>query len=381
MPKLRILLDCSSASSETGGNVQLCLTIAELAALDEQVELLIVANRHLSKILSARAAELVVFECHRPASSFLNYLHWLSNTRKLIREYKPDFIVYPYGPAYAKFPVPTLMGFAEPWEAKSDPRYLKICSRFEISKSIIRRKIQTFFYKKSDLIWAETKSGLDYFCSISGYDIKNTKVITNSVPEPLRAKKIKRSTWRFSTEMPFKMLYVAAPYRHKNHQLIIDVVEKFEDLNVEFHVTLPQRQPQTIKFEAQIKRKNLQRKIINHGYVSPNKLESVYEFCDAVFMPSIAEVFSAAYLEAMHFSRPVLCSDLPFAHDVMGSAGIYFDPWSVDSAYEKIKLCMSDRNVYEYAVAQGGLRLAKFDTALDKYEKMKNMISDFLVNR
>jgi glycosyltransferase involved in cell wall biosynthesis len=376
-PMKKILMDCSSASQDTGGNIQLCLSLSNIAALDKSIELSIIANSYLIKLLSEEARQRVVQVSMRPASSFLAYINWRNNTKKTIKRIGPDFIIIPYGPYYANFNIPTIQGFAEPWQAKSHPRYLKGCSTLEIIKNFLRKKVQIYFYKRSSLLWAETESSLKHFCALANYSVENTEVISNSVPAAVSKIVPKRSSWSTSRNRPFRLLYVSAPYKHKNHKLIIDILEKYPSLNVEFYVTLPNGHPNTKMLTENIKKSRLCRKVINYGFVSPNNLESVYENCDAVFMPSIAEVFSATYLEGMHFCRPVICSDLSFAREVMGEAGIYFDPWSIESAYEKIVLCMTNSLTYESAVERGSQRITRFDSSEQKYRKIRDMISRF----
>jgi hypothetical protein len=61
----------------------------------------------------------------------------------------------------------------------------------------------------------------------------------------------------------------------------------------------------------------------------------------------------------------------------MGEAGIYFDPWSIESAYEKIVLCMTNSLTYESAVERGSQRITRFDSSEQKYRKIRDMISRF----
>jgi len=378
---LRVLLDCSSASQETGGNVQLCLSMANIAAKDDSIDLIIVANPLLIPMLSSAANDKVVATCARPGSGLISYLRWLKTLLNKIKQYRPDFILVPYGPLYAIFSTPTLQGFAEPWLPKADGRYRAICSVYELFKSYARKKIQIFFYRTSELIWAETKSGVDYFCEISGYPKSRTSVFTNTLPAAISNAPIKESTWRSNEQRPFKLLYVAAPYKHKNHKIILDLLLMFPDLNIEFYITIPTNTSGGRNLISEIKKNKLTNKIFNYDFVKPSNLSEIYANCDAVFMPSVAEVFSATYLEGMHFNRPVIAADLPFAREVLGDAGVYFDPWSPESAAFHISACMSDGALYAESVRRGSLRVSSFDSPYDKYHKLKCAMKSYLKDR
>lgn len=69
--------------------------------------------------------------------------------------------------------------------------------------------------------------------------------------------------------------------------------------------------------------------ILNVGPLKQQELAGYYQHCDALFLPTLLESFSGAYLEAMQFGRPILTSDLDFARYICGDAAMYFDPWNV----------------------------------------------------
>lgn len=67
------------------------------------------------------------------------------------------------------------------------------------------------------------------------------------------------------------------------------------------------------------------------GYVSDSDLVALYSCALAVAMPSYSEGFGLPAIEAMACSAPVLASDRGSLPEVVGDAGIYFDPFDVES--------------------------------------------------
>ncbi len=65
------------------------------------------------------------------------------------------------------------------------------------------------------------------------------------------------------------------------------------------------------------------------GYVPEEDLVSLYNTALAVAMPSYSEGFGLPAVEAMACSAPVLSSDRGSLPEVVGEAGIYFDPFDV----------------------------------------------------
>lgn len=76
--------------------------------------------------------------------------------------------------------------------------------------------------------------------------------------------------------------------------------------------------------------------IFNHD-VSDETLASLYAHAKAFISPSLMEGFGLPPLEAMALSCPVLLSDIPAFREVCGSAGFYFNPYSVAAIKEKME--------------------------------------------
>jgi glycosyltransferase involved in cell wall biosynthesis len=76
---------------------------------------------------------------------------------------------------------------------------------------------------------------------------------------------------------------------------------------------------------------DLQSRVHFSGYVSDEDLVALYSTALAVAMPSYSEGFGLPAIEAMACAAPVLASDRGSLPEVVGDAGIYFDPFDVES--------------------------------------------------
>ena len=72
------------------------------------------------------------------------------------------------------------------------------------------------------------------------------------------------------------------------------------------------------------------------GYVSDEDLVALYSSAFAVTMPSYSEGFGLPAIEAMACGAPVLASDRGSLPEVIGDAGIYFDPFDIESISKAI---------------------------------------------
>ena len=72
------------------------------------------------------------------------------------------------------------------------------------------------------------------------------------------------------------------------------------------------------------------------GYVSDADLVALYSGALAVAMPSYSEGFGLPAIEAMACGAPVLASDRGSLPEVVGDAGVYFDPFDAISISQAI---------------------------------------------
>ncbi len=94
------------------------------------------------------------------------------------------------------------------------------------------------------------------------------------------------------------------------------------------------------------------------GYVSDSDLVALYSCALAVAMPSYSEGFGLPAIEAMACSAPVLASDRGSLPEVVGDAGIYFDPFDVESISAAI-IEMVENDTLRVQLSSNGLARAR----------------------
>jgi glycosyltransferase involved in cell wall biosynthesis len=96
------------------------------------------------------------------------------------------------------------------------------------------------------------------------------------------------------------------------------------DLHDVFHTHVPQ-------IRAAIEKHRLQDRVIMTGFVSDDDLVFLYSRAYALVFPSLLEGFGLPAVEAMACGTPVVSSKAGALPEVVGDAGIYFDPTDVAS--------------------------------------------------
>ena len=113
-------------------------------------------------------------------------------------------------------------------------------------------------------------------------------------------------------------LLVFTSYKpHKNLEIIPHVAACCAlgaPSRVRFVFTLPDGPPWR-RLKAKAEALGVGEMMLNVGPVPAFAGPSLYAGCDALFMPTVLETFTANYPEAMAMDRPIITSDLDFAHD------------------------------------------------------------------
>ena len=153
----------------------------------------------------------------------------------------------------------------------------------------------------------------------------------------------------------FKLFVPAAYYPHKNLEMILQLFEKHRDRlqDVVVVLTLSDQNPRAAKLATEIKRRRLDSHIINVGVLNTSEVARYYANTDALLMPTLLETFCLPYVEAMQFGRPILTSDLDFAHEVCGEAALFFDPWDADDICKAILRLKDDKALHQQLVDAG----------------------------
>ena len=101
--------------------------------------------------------------------------------------------------------------------------------------------------------------------------------------------------------------------------------------------------------------------IIFTGYVEEIELIYLYNLASFFVYPSIYEGFGIPPLEAMACGTPVAVSNTSALPEVVGDAGIYFNPFNISDIKEKLSLLSNNPNLREKYSEKGINRAKKFD--------------------
>jgi glycosyltransferase involved in cell wall biosynthesis len=157
-------------------------------------------------------------------------------------------------------------------------------------------------------------------------------------------------------------LYPANMWPHKNHQLLLLALHR---LRQRHGVSLPLvltgddlGQWETLQETAG--HFQLQAQVHYLGYVAAEEVTSLYAGATMLVFPSLYEGFGLPLLEAMRLGCPVAASNLTSIPEVVGEAGLLFDPRSPDSIAEAMHRLIADNTLRQTLSTRGREQAARF---------------------
>ncbi|EKD66909.1 MAG: glycosyl transferase, group 1 [uncultured bacterium] len=152
-------------------------------------------------------------------------------------------------------------------------------------------------------------------------------------------KSIKYQVSSIKYENKFKILqpyimYVGNAYPHKNVEVLIHAFDAFKKTpqGKDFHLVLIGSDTMFYKrLHVLVETLSSKDAIQFTGLISDELLIHAYTNAHCLVFPSLSEGFGLPALEALSLGCPVICSDIPIFHEILGNSATYFDPKSVDS--------------------------------------------------
>jgi glycosyltransferase involved in cell wall biosynthesis len=296
--------------------------------------------------------------------------------KALCREWKADMVFTVFGPSYVRFPVPEFMGFADGFAIIP----MKGCYANHAWKSLpvawLKANAKRFFLRSAKAFWVETETARAGLCRRAWISPDRVSVVSNGVNGLF--------AWALLEGAPADtgdMLVMGAGYPHKNHRLLPAVARLLEERLSQhpwrFVVTLPDDAPAWLQLRADLERSGLSKRVINRGVLTLVQCAEAYEEATLVFHPSLLEIFSAGYVEAMAARRPLLVSDRSFSREICADAAGYFEPTDPVSAADCLEKVLTDEALRHRLVAAGTERLKSFPDASAKNGKLCDLIDAF----
>ncbi len=297
--------------------------------------------------------------------------------RKLMRTWmqsiKPDVVFSVFGPSWWTPEVPHLQGYAYSHYIYEDsPLFTKLSPIQKFKINIFKLIHINFLIRNGDHYVSETKDVSNRLKKLINKKGKKYYTVTNTANNFFI--EYQNNSYGDNKQLlperksgEFRFLSLCTYHVHKNLDILNEVIPilntTFPDNNIRFVLTIDEENYND-KFSPVSKKS-----IINLGRVDVQDCPQLYQECDALFLPTLLECFSANYPEAMVMERPILTSNLSFATEVCVDAARYFDPMAPNDIAQNIIELVTNENLRTHLVLAGKKRLKEFDTPRQRAEK------------
>jgi glycosyltransferase involved in cell wall biosynthesis len=147
---------------------------------------------------------------------------------------------------------------------------------------------------------------------------------------------------------PNLLLAVSDIYVQKNFKNLLLAVSGLIKNKPNIHLKIAGR-PIDLEYmqelEVIVKEKKLQNHVTFLGGQDVDQLIVLYRECALFVFPSTVETFGNSLVEAMACGVPIACSNAAAMPEVLGNAGLYFDPNKVDDMRDTIFTLLTDQSL------------------------------------
>lgn len=361
-----------------GGSLQVAISLIKEFIKYPENEYYVVRSREVRKQLDKISfpSNFHFFDLPYPSKIRLlnSYLRG-SFLTKVEKKAKADCSICTSGPLYWKPKSPLLIGYNLPHLIYPESPYFKRIPLWKQIRWHIRWAVHKYrYHKEATAIFVQTEDVNIRLRKALKFDkvytVSNTYNDAYNHPQGYANKLPEKENG------DFRLLTLSAFYMHKNFEIIpkvIDELRKKGENNVKFVVTLPEDR------YKQAFGGIYQDSILNVGFVPTKEGPSLYKECDVMFLPTLLECFSASYAEAMVMRKPIMTSDLGFAHTVCKDAAIYFDPDNAVEIADKIIKLKQDILLQQSLIEKGVTQMSQFGSAEDRASRILELCKEIIV--
>ena len=220
-----------------------------------------------------------------------------------------------------------------------------------IGKSITAKLIRQVAPKATKILAVSNNTKIDL---IERLKIPEEKIVVTYI-----AGALKREVTEEQIVKGNYILHVGARIGHKNFVRLLSAYNHSEYLKNNFKLVNFGMSITTKEEKEYLEKNKLTDKIL---FVSGGDilLSNLYKYASVFVFPSLYEGFGIPPLEAMKYGCPIVVSNRSSLPEVVGDAGLYFNPEDEEELIEKLELLLCDSLLRNDLIAKGLIQEKKF---------------------
>jgi len=331
--KKTIIIDFGKISTPYCGLAEVALNYAQaLEGLkrDDVKFVYIVPKPLLSKF-----NEQVGVEAITPKYSGLNRLLYYVTGRRQFLCKLPGFDLYHY------------LHFYSPWGPKPDgvrPILLTVHDLHALERNRAEKRLRNKLSEVENIAFISEFAAHEYKKHFTSFS-KSTRVIVNGVKNPPIIDAKASDVWKYKYA---EFLFTLGGLKRKNIHSLLGVLETndqfplLRDLKLIVAGSIKDKYKKELLSEAD--QRGIQHKVVFLGPVSEQDKYELMQACRAFVFPSLQEGFGLPVIEALHFGKPVFCSNKTSLPEVGGDMVYYWNNFDADSMSKVLQQGLQDND-------------------------------------
>ena len=375
-----MILLINTSNLKKGGGIQVALSfIKEIIRFPENEYHIFIGCNILSQINEKEyPGNFHFYYIQNSPFSLKHGIGIINRLRKLEDKIKPDCVFSVFGPSYWTPKSPHLLGYAQGYYLYPEsPFFKRITLSNKIKINLLKIVHRFFFRRNAKHYYVESEDAKLRLSSFLCKSKDNIHVVSNTYHSVFNLQLNGRSILPQKKNNEIRLVTISSYYPHKNLEIITDVVPFLKQKSTTkfiFILTIDHKIFEN-KFKA------FKENIINLGPIPIDLCPKVYRESDILFLPSLVEIFTGSYPEAMKMKKPILTSDLSFAHEICGDAAEFFDPLNPEKIADKIISVANNIDHQRKLIKKGEDRLLYLETPESRAEKLLSICSNIITKR
>jgi len=280
----------------------------------------------------------------------------------LAYEFKCDVLFVPGGLFLGNFkPIVTMSRNMLPFEYKYLRRYG--WSLFTL-KMILLRIAQTKTFQRVDGLIFLTQYAKKEILNVIQYTKAKTTIIPHGVDNRFKIRpKIQLPIENYSLEKPYRIIYVSIIDLYKHQWHIVRAVNKLREENCPIEIELigPFKKPALDRLKRTLDTiEGYEHFVRLSGAIPYIELHKKYLNADLCLFASSCENMPNILLEGMASGLPIACSNRGPMPEILGEAGVFFDPEDMESIYGALKLLINSAELRKKIAQESSERADTF---------------------
>lgn len=217
--------------------------------------------------------------------------------------------------------------------------------------------------RNSSAVIAVSQFAKDELIETFGITPEKVRVVHHGVEprffEPIVSERLQQFREQYGIGAPF-ILYTGSVKPHKNIGALLEAMRIVTTKNDILLVCAGESLNDAPELQERIRASGLQHKVLSLGRLDEATLHCAYQSAAAVVLPSFYEGFGFSMLEAMASGVPAIGANAASIPEVMGDAGLLFDPYRPEELAHQIDRVLNDSALRTSLVQNGNDRVAGF---------------------